>query len=266
MDTMANVQSFLLRSQLATRYALGIAGLRTSDVWLATFPKTGSTWLRTILFHIEEILGGTERTVDFDDLEESMPSLGRTNLLRSRPHVLPRFIKTHQPFRAGLFARPQRTMLLIRDPRDTMVSFYKMVSQRKMEQWRFTGSFSVFLRDPNHGLQRYLQHYASWKPRVNVLVRYEVLKEDGATEVLRALSALGTKVETAVVEEAVARSSFERMKAVEESRGIDRREQFDARFTFFRSGKSGGWKSTFTDEDLAYLETTLQASGFNLYH
>ena len=69
-------------------------GLKDQDVFVASYPRSGSTWLRFLLF---ETL--TKNDAGFDNVNRMLPDVGMhadaTPLLPNQG----RLIKTHEPFR-----------------------------------------------------------------------------------------------------------------------------------------------------------------------
>lgn len=248
------LQTTTAKSQLAWRYGLGFLGLRQSDIWFASFPKSGTSWFRLILWNIISLQERAGEEVDYRTIDE-MPALGETNLLLPwRYQSLPRIIKTHRPYRSPLFDRPQKSILLIRDPRDIMVSYYQMAQATKASWGRFEGDFSTFLRHPRFGLEAWFRHYVSWQPIATTQVTYEALRGDTLTELQRVLNELNISVKQEVLTQAIERASFDRMQRVEKAVGIGNR-RFDETFQFVRSGKSGGWGDHFQPADLSYYQT-----------
>jgi hypothetical protein len=87
------------------------------------------------------------------------------------------------------------------------------------------------------------EHVRSWTARPHrsvIVVRYEDLLADPLRNfalIARHLMMSATPVQ---IGEAVARSSFERLRAQEEARGF--KEKPDGMAWFFRSGRSGAWR------------------------
>jgi len=54
------------------RYIRGFMGLRKSDIILAAYPKSGSTWLRFLLCDVGSLLEWNGREVDFETLNKTM--------------------------------------------------------------------------------------------------------------------------------------------------------------------------------------------------
>jgi len=247
------------------RYATGIVALRPGDVWLASFPRTGNTWVRTLLANLISLSELTGREVDHHYVRDTMPSLGSSNLLEPWPFkALPRFIKTHQRYRPVLFAVPHKTVYVLRDPRDVMVSYFHFRQSRKSHPYQ--GSFAEFIRDPHHGLRGCVQHYCSWSPHITYLVRYEELLNDTRAELQEMLTALGITVSDELVQQAVARSSFRRMQQIEQTTGAPHPERVgDAKLRGPRKGQSRQWPDYFSDEDILLFDKICEEYEFDLY-
>jgi estrone sulfotransferase len=246
------------------QYSLGISGLRRADVWLPSFPKAGSTWVRFLMCNLLSLTELNGRTVDFHVVGEIMPSLGRSNLLTPWPYKsIPRLVKTHQPYRPVLFSVPAHAVYVMRDPRDVMVSYYHY--QQSHRERPFAGPFEDFIRDERYGLRACIKHYHSWLPHSTIVVRYEALKEDAIKEFCRILSALDVGASEALVHAAVERSDFKTAKSLEEKTRYPRPERFGEQFQAVRKGKAGQWEDYFTDEDLAYYDKVQTETSFSLY-
>lgn len=242
----------LSKLQIAKRYAQGIAGLKKEDIILASFEKSGSTWIRFFLCNIISECEWDGRTVDFHTVNRTMPELGVSNLMKPWPHeAIPRIVKTHK--QCWPIFHKYKSILLIRDPRDVMVSFYHMC--RAYTKSPFKGTFSQFLKHPEYGLKRWFDHYHSWKPHCTVLVEYEKLRADDMSGFNQMLSSLAIVVPPEVVRKAAEKARFDEMRAIERKFGLSNAELFNADYTFTRQGKSGTWKEHLSADDVAYFES-----------
>jgi len=252
------------RLQLVKGYAVGLIGLRRDDVFLSSFPRSGSTWVRFLLCNLVSLSELDGRKVDFHFLDDTMPALGASSLLAPwRFETVPRFVKTHQPYHSLLFAVPQRVVYVLRDPRDVMVSYYNFQSAHL---WRpFQGSFADFIRHPRYGLQACIRHYLSWLPHSTVVICYEELLKDTVAEFRRMLTVLQIPVRDEFLKLAVEKSSFRKIRSVQEESGLSGPQRFGQQFQFARKGKSRQWPDYFSSEDLALYERIRREHGFNLY-
>lgn len=211
---------------------------------LASFPRSGNTWVRLFLCNLISMREWGGREVDFPLLNETMPELGVSNLLARWPHrTIPRVVKTHQRYRFVFGRKP--SIGIIRDPRDVMVSYYHFLRDRK---GTYNDSFGEFVRHPRYGLPSWFAHYTSWRDRWAVVARFEDMVEDTPREFRRILVVLDVELSDEDVHQAVARSSIGGMRRAESRATSVTRDE--ARFA--RSGASGQWKAYFSDEDIAY--------------
>jgi Sulfotransferase domain len=248
--------------KLALLYGVGIAGLRRDDIWLASFPRSGSTWVRYILcnYIAAQDLEGIE--MDLVLLDEMMPALGRSNLLEAWPYTTPRFVKTHLK-NSVLLSRPQRSVQIVRDPRDVMVSYFHHL---RSHSWiEVAEDFGAFLKHPKFGLQAYFTHYQSWQKRDPFNVYYEDLKADAPAVVGHMLAALDMPADSLALHQAVERSSLHAMQKVERSSGISGPSRFSKEFQFVRKGTSRQWPDYFSDDDLAYYQALCEEYEFRKY-
>ncbi len=238
------------RIKLVALYLLGFAGMRPEDIVLASFPRSGSTWVRFMLCNLISLREWNGREVDFPLLNETMPALGANSLLGRWPHsTIPRIVKTHKHY-LPIF-RGKQSIGIVRDPRDVMVSFYHYQKDRKRT---YTGGFTEFIRDEHRGLEDWFRHYTSWRDHWTLVVRYEDLRRNTLSEFRRILSVLDTSVPEDIVREAIRRSSLQKVREVEET--IPGSETRTARFA--RDGGIRQWVSYFSEEDLTYYDTLLR--------
>ncbi|HEX8385387.1 MAG TPA: hypothetical protein VF576_04330, partial [Rubricoccaceae bacterium] len=78
------------RLRLAARYAAGLPALRSSDVLLCSFPRSGSTLVRFALEHYARLARGVDAELGFADVNAGQPELGVSDLWTSWGGGLPR--------------------------------------------------------------------------------------------------------------------------------------------------------------------------------
>ena len=130
----------LLRLRRATAYLHYRVGAET---WLnpraavISHPKSGRTWLRLMLDQLG--IGGVRFSHAGSTEEASI---------------------TSRRLRHGVrWWNGKRVLLLIRDPRDTAVSFYFQATRRSHV---YSGKLGDFLRDPRFGIERIIQFDLLW--------------------------------------------------------------------------------------------------------
>ena len=223
----------------------GFASLTDADILLPSFPKSGSTWLRFVLCNWLNQVELHEPVVTFELVDKVMPEIGVSDLHRGWPYSsVPRFVKTH--WRYNTLFGSKRVMLVLRDPRDVMISLHHHVSSRKRNQ--FQGSLQDLIRHSKYGLRSWFVHTSSWFAHDPAVILYSDMKANGSIELLKALDKLDVHYSADIIEKAFELSEFNKMKTIESQYGIPR-DVFVEGKSFVRSGKSNQWEESFTDDD-----------------
>jgi len=235
---------------------------------VVSYPKCGRTWLRVLLGKaLCEQFGLDERQL-----------LATRELTRAAQLIPTRFVHDGTGGVAGIpwteqdpdrsQYRDKRVALLIRDPRDVVVSSYFQAT-RRMQVYR--GSLSEFIRDDCFGVRTVLAMYGAWEasrdvPQRFLLLRYEDLHRD-ASGCLRSLLALIglDRPDEAALAAAVAYARFDNMRRLEESGSLDRKLRpgvaGDAESYKVRRGVIGGYAAYLSPDDIAYLEQSMASAG-----
>jgi hypothetical protein len=213
--------------------------VRDDDVFIVSYPKSGSTWMRFLLANLL-----AADAVDFGNLRRIIPDIHQSTANQLDAQPAPRILKSHE----YLDPRYRRMIYLVRDPRDVAISYYHHhVRVRAIPEdfplGRFVERFVEGRLDP----------YGSWGHHVGgwlggregdpgfLLIRYEDLSADTARELARTVAFLGLPASKDELAGAIANSSFEAMRALErneaQSAGSSRAER-----PFVRSGTTGGWR------------------------
>ncbi|MGH3050287.1 MAG: sulfotransferase domain-containing protein [Gaiellaceae bacterium] len=241
MDALASAAAAQARRSLrAPLVRARHLGLRDADVVVASYPRSGSTWLTIML---GELLVG--EPLDEPGVNRTAPMIGRH---RAAPALLPgggRLLRTHD----RRLARSPRAVYVVRDPRDVAVSYYHY---QHSHRGAFAGSLSDFVRAfvagaaDNYG--RWDGHVSSWLDRSGdaALVHYRDLLRDPEPRLLELLDFLGAPRPPERVA-AVARSNAFAEMQRKEDRVRDPAARPEERFV--RSGVAGGWRSVLGEQD-----------------
>lgn len=203
-------------------------------VWLASYPKSGNTWLRFLLYHY---LYG--EVTDSDDVERRIPDLHETGAegLKSDGDG-PLLCKTHLALtpKHPLLDRTRGFVYILRHPRDVLLSnlnYFRMIvpKEEQLPDAELARQFIQHMGFPvwrNMGMGTWTDHLATWlggAPRLpHVILRYEAMKADPAPHLERVVRFLGHKPDPERVAQAVEASSFERMRGLEaKERGAGKR-------------------------------------------
>lgn len=230
-------------------------GLNRNDVFAASYPRSGSTWLRFMLF---EIL--TQKDAEFDDVNRDIPDVGGQ---RDAAALLPnqgRLIKTEEAFRPDY----RRAIYLVRDGRDVALSEY---AYQKAQGWidcSFDGYLKMFVNGNANPYGSWEKHVRSWiESPLNargdlMLVSYRELKQKSEPTLTRIAEFLNVRVPAQVIQNAIQNNNLQNMRKKEDRApqiGYDSRTKSIAEEKrFVRSGALGGWRERLTAAQAEYLQ------------
>jgi hypothetical protein len=252
VGTRLRLARFRSRHLRKPAVALRYRGLGPSDGFLASYPRSGTTWLR---FLLSEILTG--RPSSFDTDGTAVPYVGHHE---GAPEILPgggRLVMTHET----RFRGERRVLYVIRDPRAVAVSEFRWLMRRRL----IDGDIDRFVRDFVRGRSNpwgsWRDHVVGWRrsdaARAGKLlaIRYERLRSDPVEVLGHVVRFLGTEVSEAQRALAVERNSLEAMQRKEArapdeafAKGVRR----DVRFV--STGQTTGWRSTLAPEHVLAIE------------
>ncbi|MER9594638.1 MULTISPECIES: sulfotransferase domain-containing protein [unclassified Mesorhizobium] len=211
---------------------------------IVSFPKSGRTWLRVMLddlgVEVQYIHDGTDH-----------------KLLRPKSSLKENKSRY----------KKRRTIMLVRDPRDTVVSGYFQVQKRHMLP---AGSFSDFIRSDNHGIEKIIRFNLQWfaaMPRMREIryLQYEDMHRDTAGVLRAILGFLNLQADDRTLVEVANNRTFDKMK-VSESTGdlsdrygkiLQPRDANDPESFKVRKGKIGGYGEYLSEDDVAYCDEQL---------
>ncbi|AFY53078.1 sulfotransferase family protein [Rivularia sp. PCC 7116] len=228
------------------------------DIFLVSFAKSGNTWLRFMLANTLKIHYKIQRNVNFFTLHDFIPDIyqagGFTNLhdgdIFGNPEI-PKIIKSHSPYNRFY----QRVILIVRDPRDVMISYFYHLKRIKRIPESYT--LSQLIHNKEYGIKVWNKHTESW---INVtqdgqiinLFRFEDILNNTHKELHRLMDLLGIEVDKSTIAEAIKLSSKENMKNSESNHASTFMLQ-NQKTSFIRQGKATGGKEL-SDADKQYIE------------
>ena len=219
-------------------------GLSESDVFLATFPRSGTTWTRFMLY---EIFTGEQ--ADFRALMKGIPYIGQQE---DAPRWLKgggRILQTHEPF----CDRDRKVLYMVRDPRSVVVSQFYWLKRRN----QVDGEIAEFVPE---WLKGRLMPWGTWSDHVNYwldseparserlhLIRYEEMKAEPKDQIEGILRFLEADVEPGRIDRAIENNTLERMKEKEDD-APRMKKAARPEFRFVRSGSTTGWRKELPEE------------------
>src|SRR5215831_4907979 len=224
--------------------------LRPNDVFFASYPRSGSTWLRFVLF--ESIVG---QSSGFGNVNDSIPDVKDRN--RGIP-LMPnggRLIKTHEVFHPEY----RKAVYLVRDPRDVALSEYAYQTALGLVNQPLDEYLPVFLTEGVNPFASWLEHVNSWLSaplsQENLLVvKFEDLRRDTVAGVSEIVRFFGIAPNEAQIRAAVANNSVERMKAKEK----ETPQRASRKGQFIRTGSVGGWRGKMTEAQIAIVRESAE--------
>src|SRR5215510_3046374 len=217
--------------------------IRPSDVFIVTYPKSGTEWLRFLIANsikddLNEEITFLNHTAYVPDINEPYSTLNSLDEFASLPD--PRFFSVHARYDPVF----PKVVYVLRDPRDVMVSYYHY---KRLTDASFCSSLQEFVMSDNHYPGRWDKHVVGWllngQHTPLCLVRYEEMHQDTQGILKRVLDFAGLSYTEADISRAVEASQFERMRAGEEKYGIPHPDILThTGERFVRRGKIGGYR------------------------
>ena len=231
-------------------------GLDSRDAFIASYPRSGNTWLRFVLFDI--LAPG--QTAGFNEVNHIIAEVG---LHGPALPLLPgggRLIKTHEPYRKQY----QKAIYLVRDVRDVVLSEF---AYQKALGW-ISDDFDRFLREFLRGevnpFTPWHRHVPGWmdSPLAGtsnfLLIKFEDMRRNTDQVVNDVLNFLGVVVDPQTVRDAVANNTVQRMQEKEQHSpqlsDTAPKSNGSEESRFIRSGSVGGWRNRLTDLQVEMIE------------
>lgn len=227
---------------------------------LASYPKSGRTWLRFLLAHYFALTSGSGAAIDLHSVFGFVPNLGVDPVRglpafrSSLPASIPLVGCSHSQHRWQF--RTMRTVFLGRTALDLLVSAYFNDSRQRD---RFDGELDAYVRHPDLGVSRFTRYMRSWEPHLGrddtFVVTYERLRADTASTVGELLAFLVPDVDVDVIRGAIDASRFDAMQKVELERGIAgfSYDAGDPDARRVRRGVVGGYREYLDDASIAHV-------------
>lgn len=253
---------------------LKILPLRSDDLFIATFPKSGTTWTRQIVKLILNNGEDDERQL-LGDHDIAIPWLAGhsgSQITDIDAIPAPRAFFDHMPY--GMMpggppnSTPSKYLYVARNPKDVLVSLYYHCISGK-NHLGFSGVWDDLFRAFINGetfFGSWFDHVLEWwkhKDDLNVLfLKYEDMNRDPPGAVRTIAEFLDCNIQPNVVDKIVEQSSLDRMNhstsLCTSTSSIRSRYDLDEINPFVRKGIVGDWKNHFTAEQSAEFDALFE--------
>ena len=234
--------------------------------FLNSWPQAGRTWIRTQVnvatrLHegknplSENLHKGGHFTMIHDDWEQ------RTKIDGLHPDT------DYFGFKAKTPLKESRVILLVRDPRDLVISnWVRNHGKNPGGKAYYRGDLPSYIRDDNNsGFRVVVEWFNIWEKKLKkchegMLLRYEDMKTNGENELKRVLDFLNLGyISYGVIRETVDFCRFKNMKKIEHDdiTGKEPKENKHKMFTIgrarIRKGESDTWMNYFDEHSRSYI-------------
>jgi hypothetical protein len=262
-------------------------------VWLASYPKSGNTWLRAFLANLVANRADPLRPDEIRDYTDSETRADRFSELAGRPNTELTIgeISALRPGVQALIAqRAQGTRLVmthnfcgtfdgypvfnwevtagavyvLRNPLDVVVSMTHHFGLTLDEAIDRLGDDRVAsINDEvavSHVIGSWSSHVEGWAdaagraPGKVIVLRYEDLLEKPAKHFAKAAKLIGLGQDKARIERAVKHTSFQTLSSLEQKHGFV--EAVDEKTRFFFKGRANQWRETLSREQVQRIVDT----------
>jgi len=215
-------------------------------IYLVSFPRSGSTWMRFLLCNILYL----KEDINYKSIDRLAPDVHQIMKWEKLGVIDPLVIKSHYMWQDDY----SKVIYMYRDVRDVVLSYYHfqcIQGKKVIKGMSFDRYLRAFIKGERYG--RWDGHVNFWitiKPDVSfILVKYELLFADPWLMLRKIVNFLGMDIDDVNISQAIRKSDFDELEK------IRRRDGVDPKIKGLR-GRPGGWKDVLTEgqRDLIWRE------------
>ncbi|OWR53533.1 Retinol dehydratase [Danaus plexippus plexippus] len=257
--------------------------LRSDDVFVISFPKSGTTWTQELVWLLLNDLDyeKAKKSLNYRfpfleasmfDFEEPVPEDPRYAISKEiKPPTVdqiknmpsPKFIKSHLPLSLlpPNLLEKSKVVYVARDPRDVAVSFFHHYKLMKMmaPDRDFKTYWSYFINSKLLWTPYFASVLEAWEKRNHpnmLFLFYEELSKDLSGIIRRVANFFDKKITDVQIDELKEHLKFDNFKKNKSVNYQDMQDKglFSNDGGFVRKGKVGGWREHFDEEMTAQAE------------
>ena len=264
------------------------------NIFLASYPKSGNTWLRSIignfynfdkefslndlksipLLSIKKHFSEFENKVYINNDELHFDWISQNiikcqNILNNKSNHLNIF-KTHSAKHKNFTNETVNAgfIYIVRDPRDVVVSLQNFSGKeidKTIDEFLFSKSLMISTNGAQELLSTWELNVQSWLNYNSVsrlIIKYEDLKLNpkeiilNITKFLNKIHRLNINLSDQDIDKIVENTKFNNLKKLEDKNGFD---EATIHSNFFRSGTSNQWKDVLTNTQINLIEKNLKS-------
>ena len=259
-------------------------------IWLASYPKSGNTWLRSFLinylnkrtsnfdFSLLDQIRRFPRRELYDQLKINFNKFSEIvkNWINMQEFINLKneftYLKTHNAMctiNNHPFTNSKNTIgiiYLVRDPRDVILSYSKFLNKSIVHTFNFMKNSSIAPLDSSKNssgevmMGSWAENYRSWRDYSSVkkiIVKYEDLILNPYENFFKIISYLnklnGLTIDEEMIKISIDNTSFKNLQDLEKRSGFKVVEAKKSGI-FFRKGKSGNWKTELDVKIVSQIE------------
>lgn len=244
--------------------------------YILSYPKCGRTWLRFMLGYIFASHFQINRSIRRNLLElDTLSSYNNKIPMIRIIHDDNAHLKSPNELKISKFEfRNKKVILLVRDPRDVLVSYYY---HKKFRERSYFKDISSFTREETGSIETIIKYYSIWMMNYNVpkdllIVRYEDLHHQPEIELRKILDFFRIKsIDDKLVNRAVRYTKLENMRKIEMQQNVlsfrlSPTNPYNEHSYKTREGKIGGYKNHLSMDDIKFLESKISINVMKFYH
>jgi len=260
-------------------------------VWLASYPKSGNTWLRAFLTALlnkenpgvdinnmmpstiassrqlfDELAGVSASDLLPEEIDRLRPALYRQNAMESKELI---YHKIHDAWIRLPGGEPmvpadvtRCVIYIIRNPLDVAVSFAhhlhsgidKTIEIMNNPKYAFCDRRDRLANQLRQQLLTWSGHVKSWVDESGLpvwVMRYEDMKDQPELTFSKAMDFIGLQYTPAEIQASLEACDFSRLKKQEEEKGFSEKNARSP--SFFRKGMVGDWRNILTKDQVSRI-------------